>query len=74
MKLMTSAFAAILLGALLSATPADANVRKTIVNGNNNFKQCPTNGNNNHRVPEPSTLILLGAGLTGLAVSRLRKQ
>lgn len=73
MKLITSAFAAILLGALLSAAPADANIRKTIVNGNGNGYECPTNGNN-HQVPEPSTLILLGAGLTGLAVSRLRKQ
>lgn len=77
MKIIYASCIAAMAGLFFPAIQADAGINKPVVainsyhgNGNN-----IENGNgNSHTVPEPSTAILLAAGITGLAARKLVKR
>lgn len=56
----TLAAAALVAIGLMAFSPMDSIA--SVPNGGYN-NECPTNGNNNHKVPEPGTMALLGAAI-----------
>ncbi|CAG0998252.1 hypothetical protein ARNL5_03855 [Anaerolineae bacterium] len=75
------AAAAIIAAGLLALTPMDSfawsnnNGHSKKINGNENGgSYCPPNGGNNHAVPEPATMALLGAAFGAIYLSKKKSQ
>lgn len=67
----TLAAAALIAMGLMAFSPVDSLAGVTNGNGYNN--ECPTNGNN-HRVPEPATMALLGAAIGAIYLKKRKSE
>lgn len=63
----TLAAAALIAMGLMAFSPVDS-MAGTVNGGYNN--ECPPNGNNNHAVPEPGTMALLGAAIGAIYLKK----
>lgn len=68
----TLAAAALVAMGLMAFSPVDSMAGVTNGNGYNN--ECPPNGNNNHRVPEPATMALLGAAIGAIYLKKRKSE
>ena len=59
---------------VLAVPPQTGQVERVCENSNNHASFCRESIETNVSVPEPGTLTLIGLGMLGLAVARIRKR
>lgn len=71
----TLAAAALVAIGLMAFSPVDslAGVRNTNFNGGYN-NECPPKNGNNHAVPEPGTMALLGAAIGAIYLKKRKSE
>jgi len=68
------AFVILLASTSVLAVPSNEQAARVCENSNNHASFCRESNGTNISVPEPSTLTLIGLGMLGLAVARIRKR